>query len=130
MSKIYTQKLAKGEGRCFFDAGEIDLDFIDKTYLCFLKSGSPIFFSRMHPGKVYIFKGGGVSHTDEQAFDIDLTVDEPTLVCFDPRIIMTYTLLAWILVKDVDDFIEIEGYIDNDAFERTEIEVKRIKKLK
>lgn len=28
-----------------------------------------------------------------------------------------------------NDLIEIEGYIDNDAFERTEVEVKRIKKL-
>lgn len=29
-----------------------------------------------------------------------------------------------------NDLIEIEGYIDNDVFERTEIEVKQIKKLK
>ena len=28
-----------------------------------------------------------------------------------------------------NDLIEIEGYIDNDVFERTEVEVKRIKKL-
>ena len=38
---------------------------------------------------------------------------------------------VWLgLVVTPNDFIEIEGYIDNDAFERTEIEVKRIKKLK
>ncbi|MBP5778697.1 MAG: YgiW/YdeI family stress tolerance OB fold protein [Campylobacter sp.] len=34
------------------------------------------------------------------------------------------------LVVTPNDFVEIEGYIDNDPFERTEIEVYRIIKLK
>ena len=38
---------------------------------------------------------------------------------------------VWLgLVVTPNDTIQIEGYIDNDAFERTEIEVKRVKKLR
>lgn len=91
--------------KCFFDAGEFDFAFDSsspETHY-FNKNGVEIFRSTMYPTKVYSWGSVGVRVLEKSAFDVNLDEYYYELICFDPRIIMIQTLLAWVLENDKFD---------------------------
>lgn len=91
--------------KCFFDAEEFDFAFDSsspKTHY-FNKEGVEIFRSTMYPTKVYTWGSVGVAVLEKSAFDVNLDECYYELICFDPRIIMIQTLLAWVLENDKFD---------------------------
>ncbi|MGN1064223.1 MAG: hypothetical protein ACI4QC_02330 [Thermoguttaceae bacterium] len=71
----------------------------------------------MYPAKVYIWGCVGVKVLEKSAFDANLDEYYYELWCFDPRIIMIQTLLAWVLENDKFDRFDEDVYNPNELTE-------------
>lgn len=91
--------------KCFFDAGDFDfeLDSYSSEIHYFSRENDEIFYSTMQSIKIYAWGSFEATVIERSAFDADLEECCCSLICFDPRIVMTHTLLALILESDEYD---------------------------